>query len=134
MTERQRYVYVDKGGYIFKADRDVDLYVRWSSISDNTDPISIGTRAEFLAAGCGQRRLDLADEFGSSDDYMVEEYGRTGGWEDDGLVVHNVRTRDMHSDYLYWLPRKSLLQYCQLLMNDGREAAERVLERRHWEK
>lgn len=50
--------------FIIKPDRELDLYVDWSTIVDA--PCMWGTREEMLAAGVTLERLDRAEATGSS--------------------------------------------------------------------
>lgn len=121
------------GGYILKADKDTDLYVRWSGVCNGTDPEFIGTRDAFSEAGYAVERLNLADEYGTSDNHDVE-FGRFGEWSDSGLLLnHRVPVTAPDEDVFFWLPREKLLEYAQKLRAEDFTGAMALLEKRRAE-
>lgn len=95
--------------YILKPDRDVDLYVEWSTIVESVT--AIGTRQEFLNEGTDAARLDRVDRVGSS------ALGPPGiyGYDDEALTAEQRI-----------LPREHLATYVVAVM-EGRDGDARVL-------
>lgn len=90
------------GRYIMKADKDHDLYVEWSTVVDA--PVGWGPAASFSSLDVGRKAR--CDETGTS---MHDP--QWGGWEDDGMIVHNLGNR--HG--FYWLERDKLYAFMSAL-------------------
>jgi hypothetical protein len=93
---------------VVKAERDSDLYVVWSTVTDG--PLVSGTWAEIAeylmyhdpSAHEPEDRLARADENGSS-----ALYPGAGQWDDSGFICNWDHTGE-HEVSARWLPRRNL--------------------------
>ena len=111
------------GRMIIKVKKDEDLYMQWSSVVDNA--VFTGS-ADELVHEYGEEALSWigrANKFGSSS--RPSSPSGPGCWEDDGLIVTNVDTREDGS--FFWLPRDRFAGYARLLNTDETTAAEALL-------
>lgn len=106
------------GRFLIKCDPNVDLYLEWSTVVDA--PVGVGTREQmenrmntpvrdevFMTKQAIESRLQRTDVTGSS--YLD---GSMGGWNDSGLILHNVYPGAV------FLPRRNFLAYAKLLLQD----------------
>lgn len=106
------------GRYVFKADKDEDFYVEWSTVVDHW--VTAGTREEMYEDfGIDEERLVRADLYGSS------SYHQDGRWDDEYLMIHNM-DREFYEkydvedrDFAWLLPRKNLRDYVDLTSDDS---------------
>lgn len=112
------------GRFIFKADRDCDLFVEWSTIVEA--PTFIGPRAEILDYLTGRADVDQGDppevrirraeETGTSAlrDPMAPGYTGPldGAWDDAGEVVEQRG----------WLPRARMAEFLDAYLLDPEKA------------
>lgn len=106
------------GRYIIKPDKELDLYVEWSTTVDN--PTCVASRAEMAAylvegqkhtSAQAEARLERADRSGSS---MLDPTGCD--WDDEGLIPLTHKGQR-------WLRRGRLGAYCLLVAVDDPEGA-----------
>lgn len=103
-------------GELIKAERDADLYVAWSHVTE--EPRWIGTKAQLLAGGVPEERLRRADETGSS--YYPGEPGLR--WDSASLTAEQRGG----------LPRGKLASYVYACMDDKLTEAYQMLEPFDW--
>lgn len=111
---------------IIKVSRDEDLYVEWSTNTDNW--VCCGTRDEMKAYGITEDRLKRADSRGTS--YMV---GKLFSWEDEYFQVHNLPLELPSGTWN--LPRKNLLKFIDITENEAVDLDElrKILVFEEWE-
>lgn len=109
------------GRIIVKADKNLDLYVEWSTIADG--PTCVGSRKEMFhhlskgdrhgvpTAAEVEKRLTVADLKGSSMIDMPEGY-----WEDEGFIPQTHQGQR-------WLRRSRFGAYCLLAASGDDEGA-----------
>lgn len=92
--------------YIMKTAKNEDSYVEWSTVVDA--PIKWGPAEDF--ADLVPERKRRCDETGTT---MHDS--AWGGWEDSGMIVHNMGNR--HG--FYWLDRGKLHEFLVALSENG---------------
>ena len=112
------------GSCIIKVAPDEDLYMVWSSNVDNCT--HLGTRKQitkYLRKEHGRSyeneitgMFERADESGTSDRIF-----RHGGWDDEEVIVHNLRHLDRGCGML---AREHFSAYANLILHDEEAAAE----------
>lgn len=95
------------GQGLIKPDRDVDLYIRWTTVTDG--PFWMGTRAEAEQAGVEARILDFTDQRGTSGHRPFD----IGAWDEETIQV----ALECCGQRL--LPRAHLVDYAEAVL-DGR--------------
>jgi hypothetical protein len=123
---------------IYKADRERDLYVVWSSVVDC--PIAWGTRAEIVdylrmtdhPDAWADERFERVDRSGTSAMWPSRD-DPEGGWSDIGWVVTEMDELPEHdSDSHYvWLPRQRLAAFLDALSRS--ESVDDIVEIREME-
>lgn len=115
------------GNLIIKVSKNEDLYVEWSTITDNW--VRCGTRDEMEAYGISEDRLKRADTKGTS--YMV---GKLFSWEDEYFQVKNLPL-ELSSVGTWNLPRKNLLKFIDITENESVDLDElrKILVFEEWE-
>jgi hypothetical protein len=92
---------------VIKPERDLDLYVGWSTIVEA--PVWHGPRDEvlgYLAAEAIRYPSDPAeDRLARADRTGTSAYDGDGGWDDEGFIYEQRG----------WLPRRHLAEMCRLL-------------------
>lgn len=114
---------------IIKADKDVDLYLLWSSNIDSA--VFVGSREQLTEYLLIKAKLD-AEEKIRKDLTYADDAGTssrifgTGGWNDKYLHVSEDAPRD-RVDGKYYIPRVKMLEYAQHLYLGDDEAAQKLL-------
>ena len=98
--------------FVVKADRDTDLYVEWSTMSEA--PTAWGTREQMTAAGFDRERLDRAEATGSSCAGEIADWYTWG----EGLIYQQQG----------WLPRARLAALVDRLGADPRAEVTDLLD------
>lgn len=112
--------------YIIKPNRDIDLYVGWSTVVDNVTWIAEGeevrnTPDSSIQGADWSLRVDRADANGSSD------YINYGWWNRSDFLVHNLRSGRIERG-CGLLRRDHMLLYAILLLSNNVEAAEMLVD------
>lgn len=96
--------------YIIKPERETDLYVWWSTIVDA--PVGWGDRADALAHGTAEDRLERADRTGTSANWTNWPAEKMPYRYDDGEPMILREQDDLDESEGCWLlPRANLLEF-----------------------
>lgn len=100
------------GTYIFKADRDLDLYCIWDFNSGYVQ--GFDSRAAILDYGVEPDRVERADEKGTSSKNKGDTFGH---WDGVALRMHEPLTPD--DGHVYDLPRDKLGQFIIMKLSEA---------------